>query len=398
MPGLTRRAFLGRSALAATVPWWLPGGLLGSVGMAKCISMGSINHGGDPQDLRAIGNLARVLETGAPAVRLWIRWDKAQPIPPAALPLDRLDTAANDVPGCGSGCGFRYIRAIDAQVALARRAGLRVVLATWHFPRWANGTEGRPADWAREDRGVPGAPPEQLKSFELRFPVGQLGPDGAYGRWLGWLMDRYRAHGSEVVLEVMNEPNHQLWPQSGMPERVAEMMVTAATVAARREAPIGLAGPALSDRLGDDTRLMTGFESATEGILAALAARGFGDHPAFVWTHHNYSDVERDLDHTRAARLRALLDGRWTGRGGRSDPRIWLTEGGARLGSHAATGLPEQAALLSRNWERMRATPGVELYTNYLLYANPTTDSGLRAADGAPRPVWNAFRALPAYG
>jgi Cellulase (glycosyl hydrolase family 5) len=416
MRPLTRRELARNSALAAglvTTSGWLgfdcgdeePRGAR----LAKCVSMGSVDHGGDLQDLTAYGNLGIVLETGAPWVRIWVRWDKAQPLPPESVPLVALGEPANDVPGCGTGCGFRYVQSIDAQIAAARDAGLGVILAAWQFPRWANGTQGVPDDWAREDRGFARTPVDRLKAMGYRVPVGQLGPDGHYGRWIDWLVGRYSRHGRDLVLELMNEPNHQLWPQQGpsttgdpygpgprvIDAYVAEMMNTARAVSEAHGHPIGMAGPALSDRDGSDNRLMTRFTTLVPEVLSRL---DFPSTPSFVWTHHNYTDVESGTPSPSGVeRLRSQLRGRWTGGGGQEDPRIWLTEGGARLGSGLATDLDRQASLVRRNWRRMRALGGIEVWTNYLLYSHPTADSGLREAresGGAPRPVWDVFGSL----
>ena len=422
MPPITRSELARNSALAAGLVG--TSGWLGfdcgneeqraAAGLVKCVSMGSVDHGGDPEDLTAHGNLDLVLETGAPWVRIWIRWDKAQPLPPTRVPLSALCEPDNDLPGCGTGCGFRYVQSIDAQIAHARDAGLRVILATWQFPRWANGTEGVPDDWAREDRGWARTPVARLKAMEYRIPVGELGPDGHYGRWIDWLVGRYAEHGQELVLELMNEPNHQLWPQQGpsttgdpfgpgprvIDSYVAEMMSTARAVSEAHGDPLRLAGPALSDRDGSDNRLMTRFTTLTPEILSRLDSLRFPSTSSFVWTHHNYTDVESGTPSpTGVERLQDQLRGRWRGRGGRSAPRIWLTEGGARLGSGLVTDLDRQAALVRRNWRRMRALRGIEVWTNYLLYSHPTADSGLREArdsGGAPRPVWEVFGALRA--
>jgi hypothetical protein len=384
-------------------------------GLRKAISMGSINHGGDWEDLTLHGNLDTVGQTGARWVRIWVRWDKAQLFPPSRLSWSSLDSPSNDLPGCGTGCGFRYIQAIDAQIAAARGAGLNVVLATWHFPRWSNGTEGQPADWARHDRGSATTPVERLKPMEYRVPIGRLGRSGHYGRWLDWLIGRYAGYGRSLALEIMNEPNHQLWPQQGpsttadpygpgpvvIDDYVAEMMATAREVSARRGDPLMLVGPALSDRFGADSRLMTNFQTAVPETLNGLAARGFKPAPNFVWSHHNYSDVERNIaSPTRAEQARGYLVGRWSGLGGTADPKLWLTEGGARLGQGQAVDLNMQAELVRLNWERMSAAPGVQMWTNYLLYADPTANSGLREsrfAGGAPRPGWNVFAGFPAF-
>jgi hypothetical protein len=420
MDGLTRRTFAKQSALVAGFAglgsWFdfdcAPPRRRQRAGMAKCISMGSINHGGDVEDLTMHGNLDLVLATGAPWVRIWIRWDKAQPLPTSQLPLSALGDPANDAPGCGTGCGFRYVHSIDAQVAQARAAGLGVILATWQFPRWANGTAGKPPEWAREDRGSPVTPVERLKAMEHRIPLGQLGPDAHFGRWIDWLVTRYGGHGRKLVLEIMNEPNHQLWPQQAasttgdvygsgprvIGAHVAEMISTACIVSAAHGHPVRLAGPALSDRDGPDSRLMTSTGTIVPEILAGLESLSFPSTPSFVWTHHNYTDVEAGTPSPSGVeRLRDGLRGGWRGRGGRSDPRIWLTEGGARLGSGLAVDLETQAELVRLNWRRMRATRGVELWTNYLLHAERAANSGLRASrasGGAPRPAWDAFRSL----
>jgi hypothetical protein len=418
MERITRRAFAKRSAvvagLAGTGGWLDCGGESRRtvVGLRKCLSMASINHGGDPEDLTAHGNLDLVRATGAGWVRIWIRWDKAQPLPPSRVPLSALADPANDRPDCGSGCGHRYVQAIDAQIAAARAAGLGVILTNWHFPGWANGTEGVAPDWAREDRGRPETPVEQLKAPEYRLPLGQLGPDGYFGRWIDWLIGRYADQGHDLVLEIMNEPNHQLWPQQGpstngdpygpgprtIGSHVAEMMSTACAVSAEHGHPVLVAGPALSDREGADDRLMTGYRTLVPEVLARLESLGFPSTPSFVWTHHNYTDVEAGvLSSSGTEQVRDALRGSWKGRGGPGDPRIWLTEGGARLGSGEAVDLQRQAELVRLNWRRMRAARGIELWTNYLLYANPTADSGLResrVSGGAPRPVWDVFRTL----
>jgi hypothetical protein len=168
-------------------------------------------------------------------------------------------------------------------------------------------------------------------------------------------------------------------------------------VAAAHGNPILMGGPALSDHWGADSRTETNFRTVLSATLAGLWPSGWPEN--FVWTHHNYVDVEENLGATRAGAVRGLLLDRWSGRGGSADPKLWLTEGGARLGSGKAGDLTEQAELVRLNWERMSAEPGVEMWTNYLLYANPYADSGLRQswlAGGAPRPVWNTFVSFPA--
>jgi hypothetical protein len=381
--------------------------------LRKCVVMGPINHGGDVEDLRVNGNLDKVLASGARWVKLWIRWDKAQLFPPSRVPMSSLHTPANDAPGYGTGGGYQYIRVIDEQIALARSAGLNVILVSWLFPRWSNGTEGRPADWSRPDRGSASTPVANLKAMEHRVPIGQLGTTGYYGQWLGWLINRYRGYGQSFVLEIMNEPNLQFWPQQGpsptadpyaqgplaIDSYVAQMIDTARALSAARGHPIRIGVGGMADRFGADSRFHTNFQTAVPRTLDRLAARNFPNTPSFVWTHHNYSDIERDIPSpTRAEMTVGYLRGRWRGRGGQAAPKVWLTEGGARLGVSQATDLNRQAGLVRSSWDRMTAAVGVEMFPNYLMYESPYANSGLRyslAAGGGPRPVWDVFRAFP---
>jgi hypothetical protein len=374
--------------------------------------MDSLNNGGDVEDLRVNGNLDKLLALGTRWVRIWIRWDKAQLYPSAFVPMNELDGPLNDAIVCGSGCGFRYIQTIDEQIALARAVGLNVILTTWFFPRWANDTADKPPGWAREDRGSAATPLDRLKPLEWRIPIGQLGPTGNYGQWLGWLIDRYGGYGRGLVLEIMNEPNGQLWPQQGpsatgdpygpgeptVGSDVAQMIATARAVSAERGDSMQLAAPALSDRARPGDRLFTPLETTVPATLAALDGLGFPPTPSFIWTQHNYSDIEHDVPSpTRAELVRELLRGRWRGRGGPGDPRVWLTEGGARLGSGEVSDLSIQAELLAASWTRMSAARGIEMFSNYLMYADPVANSGLCEADGTPRPVWDVFRRFPSF-
>ena len=417
MPGLSRRTFLTRSAIAGgAVAAGLPRVAVGQTprALAKCVAMDSLNHGGDVEDLRVNGNLDRLRALGTRWVRLWIRWDKAQLFPPSLVPMSDLDGPANDLSVCGSGCGYGYIQAMDEQIALARAAGLNVILTTWHFPRWANGTAGMPADSAREDRGGPDTPVERLKPLEWRVPVGELGPRGYYGQWLGWLMDRYAIHGRGFTLEIANEPNRQLWPQQtpspsadpfgpGLPLMavlVTEMMETAQKLSAERGHRVGLVGPALCDRVAPDDRLFTSVRSLVPPVLTALEWLGFPASPSFAWSHHNYRDIEQGgALPGGTGDLARMLQGRWRGRGGPANPRIWVTEGGARVGSGEVRDLTDQAQLVADAWARASALPAVELFSNYLMYADPIANCGLCneiAGGGVPRPVWDVFRGLPA--
>ena len=178
------------------------------------------------------------------------------------------------------------------------------------------------------------------------------------------------------------------------------MMETAQALSAERGHRIGLAGPALSDRQDPDGRLFTNVRSLVPAVLTALEWLGFPATPSFAWSHHNFWDIERGVALPGGAGdLARMLRGRWRGRGGPANPRIWMTEGGARLGSREVRDLTDQAQLVADTWARLSTLPSVELFSNYLMYADPAADCGLChdiAGGGLPRPVWNVFQSFPA--
>jgi hypothetical protein len=51
----------------------------------------------------------------------------------------------------------------------------------------------------------------------------------------------------------------------------------------------------------------------------------------------------------------------------------------------------EQAAMLADAIDRYERTPGVGLFTQYTVTADPGYDCGLREADGSARPAFDAF-------
>src|SRR3954447_7540697 len=97
--------------------------------MARGVALGA---GGVGDEQRYASNRRFVAETGCTWVRLWAEWPKLQP---------RADRPPD-------------FRALDAEIAAARRDGLQVMLTAWRYPRWANGTEA--------------LTPEQDAAFELR--------------------------------------------------------------------------------------------------------------------------------------------------------------------------------------------------------------------------------------
>jgi hypothetical protein len=136
-----------------------------------------------------------------------------------------------------------------------------------------------------------------------------------------------------------------------------------------------------------------------DALLAALDRRGFEGGGHWVWSFHNYNDIERGGD--RAVALRSRLSGRWRGRlapdGG---PLLYATEGGCRLsavrrrygeGLSPADQRTAQADILRGALARYDAAGGVGLFTQYTIQADPGYDCGLREPDGQARPAYRAW-------
>jgi hypothetical protein len=366
----------------------------------RCVTLGAsgVISPGAPQDYR---NCRRfVLQTGTRWVRLWADWPSLQP--ESFLP-----------PNFGSGAW--RLDALDRQIAQANADGVRVILTSYRFPSWANGTRELipPADavYELQDRvpafGYSGAPKDLL----FRLPT-DIGPGSAWARWIEFLIARY---GDRIAaLELINEPNGQVWPLQGaslttdpyasgevtIHRVVAQMFATAQAIAARHDAAPLLMGPATSDVTGD-SRLAIGYDTFTELLLDELARIGVVAGPRFAWSHHNYTDVEEALDDTRAATVAGMLAGRWTGM-----PALFIPEGGARLSRIARiynTVDPDelrllQAELIERNARLMSDVAGgagVAMIGQYLFFTDPNFDSGLCEPDGTRRPAFGTWAELP---
>jgi hypothetical protein len=346
--------------------------------------------GGDWRDIRyrdprGTSNLAKVIDSGARWVRLWVRWDVAMPA------RDQFETAG-------------YLAALDDQIRVCRENGIGVVLVSWRFPRWANYTEDvDPNTYARQDRVR--ADGSQLKDLEYGIPAAELGTDRAWGQWVHHLISRYRHNGCGVILEVMNEPNFQMWPQRDQDgdlmigQKVAEMMHTAAVVSSWHGHAMPIAAPATSDFRRSSTRYETYFSDFVAALKQALTGMNFRGMPTYIWTHHNYKDIE-DQNSIGVAQTRNMLVGFWRGWSATSsdgsNPAVWITEGGARR--HIVGTYEAQATRVGSAWNRMVSQAGAVMFTNYLLHSVPDPfDQGLRhpLPDDGIRPVWNTFKGWP---
>jgi hypothetical protein len=332
-----------------------------------------------PQGLRTPGVLQdyTVLRTQAWAppliartthLRLWVDWPFVQPDGGIAL----ADPANPGLP---------HLVALDKQVDAAVADGLQVILMPYRYPRWVNHTTEHFED----------------KSPEWRLPDSGHGPYSPWAHFVEALWERYA--GRMACFEVVNEPNLQLWPQDGVAERVAWMIATVDGVARRHDYAATCLAPSISDAESDRPFMITERRPFTATLLDALDRRGFSGGEHWVWSFHNYNDAELGGD--RVSDMRAQLAGRWRGR--RADdggPLVYATEGGVRLTGvrrrYGKTFPPqrqreEQAAMLSEAIARYARTPGVGLFTQYTVTADPGYDCGLREADGSARPAFDAW-------
>ena len=301
-------------------------------------------------------------------VRYWCDWPYLQPERAYAL-----DDPANP--------GRPHLEALDAQVDAAVADGLQVILMPYRYPVWVNHTR-------RHSHG---------KSPEWRLPDEGHGPYSAWAGFVAALWERYA--GRMACFEVVNEPNLQLWPQPRVAERVAWMITTVDELARRHGFAATCLAPSISDAESDRPWMITERAPFVDALLGALDRRGFagGDH--WVWSFHNYNDAE--LGGNRVGRMRAQLAGRWRGRSAPDGgPLVFATEGGVRLsGVRRRYGVEygperqraEQAAMLAQAVTRYERTPGVGLFTQYTVNADPGYDCGLREPDGGGRPAFDAW-------
>ncbi|MDQ6803668.1 MAG: hypothetical protein M3065_01600 [Actinomycetota bacterium] len=348
-------------------------------------------------------------------------------------------------------------KGLDTDIKAAKSiTGQKVILTTRGFP----GTSATPPPrgaWIPDE----GPQPNNQYSFpQPQYLMPSVSPtppalDGPYAQWLMYLMDRYHpsnpnppVRGASIdYLEVVNEPNQEIGPGSAAVHATALMFNTAHSAAVSVNAkypgqPIRLLGPATADsRIPPSPQ--QGYKAFTEALLDELQALpGVGFHSKiFGWSHHNYRAVEHiafALTGMSAGMITALVDvsrrihqsspntitpmdkfyggstqnvrnilrGRWFGWGtSGQNPQLWLTEGGARLGTEwvhgdkqlqaVAVGAAAEVLGTHRGGTASLAEPGqgVEMFTNFLFYSERGNDSGLRnpAPGGAKRPVYGSW-------
>jgi hypothetical protein len=357
-----------RGARASAMPPdpWIPA----AMGRGIDLTPQGTRAPGSPQDYTVLRTQpwAAQLIARTTHLRLWVDWTFVQPHGDHGL-------------GDPANPGAPVLASIDAQVDAAVADGLQVILLPWRYPRWVNHNAAR----------------DGTRSPEWRLPDSGHGPYSPWADFVEALWDRYA--GRMSCFEVINEPNLQMWPQDDIAERVAWMISTVDEIARRHDYAATCLGPSISDAESDRPWRITERRPFVEALLPALARRGFagGDH--WVWSFHNYNDCELGGD--RASDMRAQIAGRWQGRhAADGGPLLFATEGGVRLVGverrYGQTFPPdrqraEQAAMLADAVARSERTPGVGLFTQYTVYADPDYDCGLLESDGTMRPAFGAW-------
>lgn len=368
-------------------------------------------------------------------VTFWVNWSELQPAAPRPFTLAQSFRDLGDPAGPGS----VTLTKLDEQIARANADGRLVSLCVYQsVPAWARTAESPLTSGT--GAGAAGLePPEDDLPEDARVPDDRT-EDGPWAWFVAWLCARYADTGGLATpgpgldgaavgnpsaarvawLQPINEPNLVWWPQASplypdetLASAVAELMRTAAAVAARYRNGAALPqGPELlmpntSDVPDEGDARGTPWRVFTAELLERL--RGWQPETPVGWSHHNYVDVKRgpQTEGPGAGRWRAEETIDLLRAGGWPDPSLWLTEGGYQFATVRASADPnhwvvapektadpaqpdayaEQAATIAANWAAMAQLP-VRMWTQYLVNDfDVRWQSGLRgplrtAADG----------------
>ena len=346
-------------------------------------------------------------------VTLWAIWPQLQPQPPD--PRTR-EGAFAQLSAPADPAAAAALDRLDTQIAQANADGRRVGLTLYQaFPEWTHPATLRLDPKLSRDAGGPGFPGAGKLGTGGHIPDDRS-EEGPWAWFVEWCCARWADTGGEPSpgpgrdgatagnprgaridwLQPLNEPNLAWWPQRSdafpdgtLASAVAEMIRSAAAVAARWRAEGGPRGPELlvpntADVVADADGFGTPWRDFTTGLLRALD--GWVPPLPVGWSQHNYADVKYgpQREGPGAGRWRAQEAIDLLRAGGWSDPALWLTEGGYQFGvtrqapdfwvvDAAGTvdpGQPdvfaEQVAKLRANWEAMAALP-VRLWTQYFV-------------------------------
>lgn len=401
--------------------------------------------------------------TGTTWVRLWADWSVFQPFSDVVLGAAYPEGSyAPGSPEARRLQAWRALQALDRQVNAVRSDGRRVLLTLWRCPNWANGTQ-----WAADEAAagriwneIEFHPEDRLRrpvfdqwknsnlsdktkrdntivqsrrELEYRWPD-DLDTDSPWQRWFQFMYDRYRpgrlgAARCVNLLEVVNEPNGQMWPKCAAAPAgsdiwayyapntgwaTALMMQTAWIVASWFNYDLPLAGPALADDADDRgyPRMWTPYDAHQSQLLATAQSNGFVQPSKFVWTQHNYLDMQNQRTTTtdNASYLaRRALRGKWTGYNEGLGPMLFISEGGYPVanGSSITDGETKQQQRIQQFGALLNSDDPVAgaigMMSNYLLYSTSYSSgsSGLRRFpgtadpdDGRPRPAQSSWAAI----
>jgi hypothetical protein len=302
-------------------------------------------------------------------VRIWVDWAECQPEPSSSFQqtCDYLNSEPRAT----------WMRSLDRQIAAVNadrnlndgNSAIGAMLVVNHFfPPWSN-TAGTPRELP-SDRSTSGPWAWWITYLILRYTgVYNPGGPGSNGSWQG---NPYSARLD--TLEICNEPNFQNTVNGQRANTdyqsvgcaVADMIRTADAMANFWRAqgyriPI-LAGPATADK---ETHKPTEF---TEQVLDTLRVAGWSGAASWVWTHHNYRDIETGVT-TRLTNVRSVLARYpWSGQ----NKNIWLTEGGWDVNKDTfGSPEPEQNILCLGNFNAVRGLSGVYMWTNHTVNEEP---------------------------
>lgn len=318
------------------------------------------------------------LATNTPYVRFWIDWTQLAPYPPANGAY--VSPGADTRPCPGGGTVAQYVGALDAQIALARGLGLKVVLTFVYTPHWANLT------------GDP-----QFPDYK-RYPPEDVTPTSPWGLYFFYCLSRWSAlnpdHNGAYAdfFEICNEPNY--WKSlTGTPIFFypGRMMVTAQAI----QRAWGIWTPYLAAPAVADDAAAPQF---TRSLCDYLRSQGFRPDVLFAWSTHNYRDIRLGNNNGgQAIRAELRRASFWTGWPDENagNPYVLQTEGGSHLsGSSQAAAV--RAAYLRCDNDAATQGQGLAMFTNYLdITAPPPFDTGLRDLAGNPKPLYSTWAGLP---
>ena len=279
----------------------------------------------------------------------------------------------------GDGFSSDAWTSLDNQIRQANQDGLLPIVTTYRFPTWTN--SARRGTVPSNDRYATFYVPDHV-GYDYIHPV--RGRERTpWSVFIEHLFIRYHPQnpGNQgawaYCVEIMNEPNIQWRPQSGIASWAASMMRTARYIKQvggyDANWPIILA-PASGDSTESGT-FRTPYQTFTDDLLAAL--NGWDGGPWFGWSHHNHRDIELDAGvssqwpaSNRAKITRDKVKNAgwagWNDPTNGADPKLFLTEGGGRLNTirnewfesrgqpySSATLRNKQADLLQRAHNRM---------------------------------------------